>query len=490
MKFYDGNQTSADPWLASDFTTGDYALDSNFIGTGNAYAIVTYKIKKGIWRNFPQALFVIDGIELLNAETGADSTTHDNPVDFIYTVMRGIEYDGDWFYGSQKMQPSQLAGGDWGVQRQKCIDANYILGGEITVATSAIDSVAEALASCGGRMAESGGQFRMLAVEPDASVASFVDDDIISTESRRFTPFIGLSNAINGISVVYPSPEDGWQNQTAPPLIVPGLEAEDDNRRLMSDIDLPFVTGDAQVQRLMQNALQEARRARKHTITLPSNFWQVEPLDVVQWTSARNGYVTKSFIVDGIVDQVNGDEIFDLTEIDISDYSWNSSTDFTSVSRTSIASPLPPAQDVAGWTVTTEFLIDANGNATTPGFRIHWNGNVSGVDHLIWQIRLAGSRVIVLEGMSLDVESGERLLANNFLLNTDYEIRARYIPTTDRATSWTSWTLASRQQSEEPIVDISDFLSIQGETIVTSLRINVASASDYYRKAQIRWKLN
>ena len=115
---------------------------------------------------------------------------------------------------------------------------------------------------------------------------------------------------------------------------------------------------------------------------------------------------------------------------------------------------------------------------------------MTGVDHLIWQIRLAGSRVIVLEGMSLDVESGERLLANNFLLNTSYEIRARYIPTTDRATSWTSWTLASRQQSEEPIVEITDFLSIQGETVVTSLRVNVTSASGYYRKAQIRWKPN
>ena len=490
MKFYDGDQTSADSWLASSFTSGDYALNSNFIGTGNAYAIVTYKIKEGLWQGFPKALFVIDGIELLNAETGATSTTHDNPVDFIYTVMRGIEYGNEWFYGSQKIQPSQLAGGDWGVQRQKCIDSDYTIGGDITVTTSALDAVSEALASCGGRMAESGGQFRMLAVEPDASVASFVDDDIISTEGQRFTPFIGLSDAVNGISVVYPSPEDGWQNQTAPPLIIADLETEDDNRRLMTNINLPFVTDDHQVQRLMKNALQEARRARKHTITLPSNFWQVEPLDVVQWTSARNGYVTKSFIVDGIVDQVNGDEILDLTEIDASDYSWNSSTDFTPVSRTPITSPLPPSQDVAGWAVTTEFLIDANGNATTPGFRIHWDGNVTGVDHLAWQVRLAGSRVIVLDGLSLDVESGERLLANNFLLNTDYEIRARYIPTTDRATSWTSWTLASRQQSEEPIVDISDFLSVQGETIVTSLRVNVSSASGYYRKAQIRWKLN
>ena len=187
IKFYDGSQTVADPWLVDNFTTGDYALNSNFIGTGNAYAIVTYKTKNDLWQGFPKALFIVNGIELLNAATGLASTTHDNPVDFIYTVMRGLEYDGEWFYGSQKIQPSQLAGGDWGVQRQKCIDANYTLGGDITVATSALDAVSEALASCGGRMAESGGQFRMLAVEPDASVASFVDADIISTESQSFT---------------------------------------------------------------------------------------------------------------------------------------------------------------------------------------------------------------------------------------------------------------------------------------------------------------
>ena len=65
IKFYDGTQTTADSWLRSAFGTGDWRLNSNFIGRGNAYAIVTVRVKnEGLWSGFPEFLFVVDGIEL------------------------------------------------------------------------------------------------------------------------------------------------------------------------------------------------------------------------------------------------------------------------------------------------------------------------------------------------------------------------------------------------------------------------------------------
>lgn len=491
VKFYDGTQTTADPWLSTAFTDGDYALDDNFIGYGNAYAIITYKVKnEGLWNGFPRAVFVVDGINLLNSSTSGSNTVHNNPVDVVYTLMRGLYYDNEWFFGSQKIQSAQLNNTNWGAQALKCTNAGFTCGGEVTVNTEVIDVIEELMSTMNGRMAESGGSFRILAVEPDAPVATFTDEDIITTSEQTFTPFIGLDNAINGISVVYPSPSDGWQNQTAPPLIRTDLEAEDDNRRMMSDVELPFVTDDEQVQRIMQTSLEEARRARKHNHTLPSNYWQVEPLDTIAWTSTRNGYTSKNFVVDGIIDMVNGDEIFDLTETDPSDYVWNSSTDFTPINRTPITSPVPNPQSVGNWSVSTEFLLDANGNGTTLGIRINYDGNVTGVDHLIYQVRRRDTQEIILEGMNLDISSGTRLLTKDFQLDTEYEARSKYVPTTNRETLWTAWTLVEEEPSSEPSVVITDFLRLQGETLVTSMKVAVSSDSVFYNKAQVRWKLD
>mgnify|MGYP000507105293 CR=1 FL=1 len=401
-----------------------------------------------------------------------------------------MEYEDEWFYGSQTIVSSQMDNTNWGAQKQKCIDADYKIGGEVFVDVEVVDTISESLTSCNGKMAESGGRFRILAVEPDAPVATFTDDDILVTSSQTFTPFMNLSNAVNGISAVYPSPSEGWQNQTAPPLIRKDLEKEDDNRRMISDVELPFVTDDEQVQRIMKTALDEARRAKKHNHTLPPNFWQVEPLDTLEWTSAKNGYTSKRFLVDGIVDTFEGDEIFDLTETDPSDYVWNSQTDFTPIVKPPIISPVPSPQQVEDWSVASEFLYDPNGNASSLGIRMSWEGNVTNVDNLVYQIRLQSSEEVILEGINLDVESGSRLVTKDFKLDTIYEVRAKYTPSSDRLVEWTPWTVVEESPSSEPSVQISDFLRLQGETLVTSMKIEVASDSVFYKKAQVRWKLN
>lgn len=496
VKFYDGTQTEADPFISTGFIGENYGLDSNFIGLGNAYAIVTFKAKKeGLWTGFPRSLFIIDGIPLLKSSTGGANTVHNNPIDAVYTLLLGLAdpvIADDWFFGGQKITAAQLPVANWGAQADKCATAGYTCAGEIRVSDNVLDVISEILACCGGKLAESAGQFIILAAEPDASVATFTDDEIISTNEETFTPFIGLDDAINGISAVYPSPVDNWQNQTAAPIYRPDLEIEDDNRRLVSDIQLPFVTDDVQAQRLMKAALLEARRARKHTLALPSNYWQVEPLDVISWTSAKNGYTGKKFLVDGVVDAPNGDELFDLTEIDMDDFAWTKSVDFTPLNRSPLVSPLPVSQAVSGWSVEAEFLLDANGRATTIGIRMNWSAaSVSGVDHMTYQIRQrGGAETVIVDGINLDLESGSRLITKDFQLDTEYEVRAKYIPDTDRRTSWTAWTLVAAQASEEPNVLISDFLKFQGETLITSLLIKVGSESLYYKRAQIRWRLD
>ena len=195
---------------------------------------------------------------------------HENPVNAVYTLMRGIEYDGEYFYGPQKIETAQISDSIWQSEYQKSVAADYKTGAEIPVDTNCLDVISEFLTVCHGRLAECAGNFIIQTVQPNSPVLSFTDDDILSTEERSFTPFLGLSETVNGISATYPSPEDGWQNQSAPPLISTELEAEDDNRRLLSDVQLPFCPFPEQVQRLMSSALAEAQKSAKthiHIVT-------------------------------------------------------------------------------------------------------------------------------------------------------------------------------------------------------------------------------
>lgn len=439
VKFYDGTQTTADSWLSTNFTTGDYALDSNFIGEGNAYVIVTTRIKQeGLWSGgWPKFLFVVDGIELLDPLTGVTGTDHDNPVHLIYTLARGLEYGSEWFYGAQKIVAVQLPAQAWSDQATKCVNAGFKLGAEIRVDTDAIDVIAEALSSCNGRMAESGGFLRILAVEPDAPVFSITDDDLLTTDEASFTPFIGLSDAVNGISVVHPSPDEGWGNITAPPLYRTDLEAEDDNRRLVTDVELPFVADDEQVQRLMKTALEEARKARKHTMSLGPEGWLLEPLDTIQWTSTENQYTAERFTLDGLIDKVDGDVILDTTQTDTGSYAWNSGSDFTPITHPSPVFTSVAPQQMAGMIVTPTDVFDETGKVAASGVTVAWQTGLDDVFGVRIQLREPGGSVFY--NKVSDYSGGSDLITENLASRTDYEVRARFEPFTDRPTEWAAW---------------------------------------------------
>ncbi|MDR6434580.1 hypothetical protein [Brucella pseudogrignonensis] len=100
-------------------------------------------------------------------------------------------------------------------------------------------------------------RYHMYLGAPDAPIAHFTDDDILSSDEQLFSPFFGLADTINGISVTSPLPADGWVIKTAPPLYRTDLEARHGNRRLMVSIELSFVCYPEQVQRLQKSALEE-----------------------------------------------------------------------------------------------------------------------------------------------------------------------------------------------------------------------------------------
>ncbi len=408
IKYYDGTQTAADTFLTGTVSSTDRPWESTRVGKGVAYVVVTSLVNDTLWTGFPTFKFAVSGIPLYDptqdsTNGGSGSQRYSDPTTWggdgdqlpavqLYNVLRGIRYNGAWLYGLQNMTQARLPTINWNAQIAKCratitgVDGpepTYRSGGQISVDQQTVNTVEALLTACQGRVSEIGGFYKVHLGTPDSFSFSFTDDDILSTETQTFTPFFGLADSVNGITATYPDPTQGWNTTTAPPLYSSTFEAQDGNRRLLANPAFDFVPYAEQVQRLQSSALEEARRARQHTIVLPPEFWIVEPGDVGEWTSTRNGYESKLFRVDGTIDKANLDTALSLTEVDPTDYDWDHSTDYVSPTSGSTLILRPAPQGIVDWFATGATINDSSGTPRRPAIALSWDGTVPGVQLLL-----------------------------------------------------------------------------------------------------------
>lgn len=464
VKYYDGTQTTADSFLAGTVSSTERPYETTRVGTGVAHVIVTSLVNEKLFTGFPTFKFAVSGIPLYDPtkdSTNGGSGSHrwsdpstwggdgdQLPAVQAYNILRGIYYNGAWLYGLQRMTAARLPSANWNAQIAKCratitgtsgLEPTYRTGGQVSVSVQTVQTIEALLTGCQGRISEIGGFYKIHLGAPDSSgVASFTDDDILSTEEQNFAPFFGLADSVNGITATYPSPAEGWNSKVAPPLFSSVFEAEDGSRRLLANPAFDFVPYDAQVQRLQKSALQEARRARRHSFVLPPAFWVVEPGDIIEWTSARNGYISKLFRVDGITDKANLDVVFNVTEVDPADYDWTHSSDFQNVTTGATVLPRPAPQGVVDWFVEPYTLLSA-GQPRRPAIRLSWDGNMPGVDGVQYEVRLVEDGTVVTRGRTDQLAVGSIIVSQSLIPDTDYEARGQYLPSWPRDMLWSDW---------------------------------------------------
>ncbi len=467
VKFYDGTQTAADSFLSSPLVFGahpTHPYGADRIAKGITYAIVTAVVNDGLFSGFPQYKFALKGIPLYDVskdttaggdgpQRWADPSTwggdgDDYPAVQIYNLLRGISYGGQWLYGLQNLAAARLPAADWIAQINKCRAAVDIGGGDaepayrtglqVNVSSQPADIIQAILTGCQGKLAEMGGIYKIRLGAPEAAVLTVTDGDILSTEEQSFTPFFGLASTINGISGRYPDPAQGWETQTAPPLYNAEFEAQDGARRLMADVSFDAVPYSVQVQRLMKSALEEARRARRHTFTLPPSCWLLEPGDIFAYSSDRNGYDSKLFRVDGISDKANLDILVDCTEVDPSDYDWEPG-DYTPVVVAPIIISRPAPQPIIDWFAQGAIINDDDGLPRRPAIMLSWDGNKQDVVGVAFEVRKYSDGTVVHRGRTDNPQAGSILISQNLLPNMNYEARGRYLTNSPRDTLWSDW---------------------------------------------------
>jgi len=490
VKFYDGTQTAADTFLQTRVSSADRPWGPSRVGHGIAYVICTALVEDTLFTGFPTYKFAVAGVPLYDPSKDATvggSGSHrwsdrstwggdgdDLPAVQIYNILRGISYGGQWVYGLQSMTAARLPTVNWISQITKCrsliptaaggVRATYRSGLQVNVDTQPANAIEVFLTACQGRVSEIGGFYKIHLGAPGSPTFAFTDDDILSTEAQNFAPFFPLADSINGITATYPNPAEGWNQKAAPPLYRSDLETRDGGRRLLANPSFDAVWDSEQVQQLMKSALEEAQRARRHAMVMPPGFWLVEPGDVGEWTSARNGYEGKLFRVDGVVDEPSLDVSLNLTEVDPGDYSWDPGQDYSPVFSGPTSFPRPEPQGIVDWFVEAAVMKDNEGFERRPAIRIGWDGSLPGVTGISYEARTydsqVGGYVVVANGLSPPgaFAVGAMLIQQSILPSTTYQVRMQYVPSAPRDMIWSDWRPVTTRKVDLSIRDFNEAL--------------------------------
>ncbi|MEY9158229.1 phage tail protein [Bradyrhizobium japonicum] len=506
IKFYNGTQTAADAFVVAHCNSAERPYTSAHVGKGICYAVVHAFNDENLWSGFPTFKFELSGVPLYDPSRdstvgGSGAHRYGNPSTWggdgdnypavqIYNLLRGFSYGGAWLYGLQNTSAARLPVSNWIAQIDKCRstvigasgpEPSYRTGGQVNVNAQLANAIEAFLTGCQGRISEIGGFYKIHLGAPDSPTFTFSDGDILSTETQVYRPFFSLADSVNGIQATYPDPAQGWNTATAPPYPSPDselaetLKARDGSRQLMADPSFDFVPFAEQVQRLQKSALDEAQRARTHTLSLPPAFWIVEPGDVGEWTSQRNGYDAKQFRVDAMVDRANLDVILSLTEVDPSDYDWDSAADFTPVTGGGTISNPPAPQAIDSFDAQPYTLVDSDGIGRRPAILISW-GVQPGIAAVQFEVRLASDGSSVTRGRSDRPTAGNLIISQSILPATDYQVRGQFVPSSPRDMLWSDWLDVTTPDVRFSLAEFDAALTAQVTTLRDALQDRIDEA--------------
>jgi hypothetical protein len=494
IKFYDGTQTEADSFLTDTFGSDpDRPYKSDMIFEGVPYVIVTARLNQKLFSGIPQFLFETDGIKLydIREDTSAggdglqrwdDPSTwavSDNPIVHAYNILRGVYYGDEWVWGGQSTEAFQLPATNWMAAMNACdLDIDLAAGGtekqfragrEITVDEQPLDVIEEYMAGCSGRFAEVGGIYKVLVGAPGAAVYSFTDDQIVITKGQSFDPFPGIEQTFNGAQASYPEPEEKWGMKDAPAYYRSDLEVLDDNRRLVTGLKFPTVPYATQVQRLLKAAVEDARRFRQHQFYLPPEAWLLEPNDVVSYSSDRNGYDEKKFLVTSITGASNFLQLVNLKEIDPTDYDWDADTDEQEYDFSPIGPIDAPTAVMEGWNAAAITIKDADDNDRRPAIQVTFDGDLDDVQYVRVQVRLSGATTLQFDGTvpygDVGDDASTKSVTISFasiLPDTDYEVRGILITYSGNDALW------SNETESDGVITEGDWLGVTTDDVQLS----------------------
>lgn len=464
VRYHDGTQTTADPFLLDKFGSDpDRPWRNTMIGVGAPYLIVTARQNRDLFSGGLRYLFEPPRTvwyDLRKDSTAGGAGSHrwhdratweatDNPVVMIYNIVRGVYFNGAWLYGGRNFAAFRLPAANWMAGMNECdlpidlagggTEPQYRAGIEVRGDMEPLRVVEELRKACAARIAEVGGIVKISVGAPPAAGYHITDGDILVTERQGYRPFPPLDDTYNGIEAVCPEPSEAWSDKEAPPRYSSDFEAEDGDQRLVARVRFDAVPYAVQCQRLMESMLLDNRKWRIHQFALPPEAYVLEPsIDVVSWTSERMGYSNKKFILVRASGARNRNQSVVLLEVDPSDHDWNPGTDERPVVPAPLGPIRPAPQAIVDWSAAAHTLTGADGRAR-PAILLGWDGDQDDVEFVRFEVRLAGGGDVVHRGSTAEVEAGAIVITQSLIANTGYEARGAYFAISGRPMEWSAW---------------------------------------------------
>ncbi|MDE4059778.1 phage tail protein [Phaeobacter gallaeciensis] len=489
LTWHDGTQTAADAYMVANYAEHpDRPWGADMVGTGVAYAVVTFRYNRKLFNQLPGVRFEVVGVPLYdprNDETVGGTGGHrwgdastweqtSNPAVMIYNILRGITLPDGRRWGGQ-VAAEDLPLDSWFAAMNECdvevslegggTEPQYSAGLEVGVDDQPAAVIEELMKACSAEISEFGGVYKLRVGPPALPVYFFNDDDVVADKPQSLAPYPGLDGVHNAIHATHPSPDALWETRDAPPRYNSEWEAEDGGRQLVASVDLPAVASDTQVQRLMKAWIEDERRFRRHSLTLPPDAAVLEPLDCVAWTSAREGYASKVFEVGEVSDDLSTVlQSVAIREREAGDFAWVPG-DAVQVEHPSSIVTVPAPRAVFGFILSAYSLVDGGSRARRPGLRLAWDvASISASDVLEWRLQLADGTPVA-SGNVADPQGGEVIVSAGLLPATDYRAQMRVV--SRFGGDWTGWVVAATG-SEGLIAD--DFASqFRPPTVVSAL---------------------
>ncbi|MCK3776477.1 phage tail protein [Ensifer sesbaniae] len=476
IRYLDGTQAVADPWLRATFGAhADRPFLASMIGRGCQVLIVTARYSDKF--NGAPAMLVEPHpyrfYDLRKDSTNGGSGTHRwndpstweptrNPIIMIYNIARGMYYGGEWVYGGQNVGAHRLPAASWIAAANECDRVvngkpQFQAGTEIFFDQEPLEIIEDLRLACNARFAEVGGALKVLVGLPGAAVFNFTDDMVIVSSDQELDPFPSLSDTHNTIAATYPEPNERWAMKDAPEYIA-AEHVTADGRSLRNALAFEAVPFSAQVQHLQKTMEEDGRRFIVHELTMPPSARLLEPLDCVAWSSLHNNYSNKLFLIIRITRLRGSFQRVLMKEVDPDDY--DPPAVILPPSTGWIGPIAAPPQPMTGWAVEPATVKDAGGVDRRPAIKISCAADLDDVKNVWVQVRVKATGEIVFDSDSTAyAEPFSWLISGAWCLPaTEYEVSGQYVPYTNRQTTrsaWLSVTTPSVLISSSDILDAS-----------------------------------
>ena len=511
LTYYDGSQTGASQMLVDRYGSDPtHPFTADMIGSGIAYAIVTYRFERKVWKGEIEPRFVLDGIPLYDPRKdtsvgGSGEHRFDspetwewtaNPVVIAYNVARGIVLPSGDIYGGG-YAAADLPLSRWAAAMNVCDEfvsagrpRRYEFGAQVAInETEPADLIEACMTACGGQIAPIGGQLIPQVGAPDVPVWSVSDDDISADDPLLFEPIKGLADRYNATRATYLAPAHLWEPRNLPLATNAAWEAEDGGRRLVADLRLAGVYSAAQASELAEIYIRDERRQRVHQIVLPPDAARVQVFDTIQLTRPQDGYQDK--LVEVVALEQRADDLFcalTVREVDPSDYVWSPEDDASE--PTTIGVEPVVIRQPFGFAVAPAIIRDNAGEPRRAGLALSWDAEqAEDVELLRYEIRRINESELEVSGVAA-VEPGQVIVP--LLPATTYEARAEFV--TSAQTQFTDWFSATTPsvllgaKDWDPVEFDNSFQESAAEAfeirdaIVTRVRGDIRASNDLLKK--------